>query len=94
MLDYANLLRNQFISKYGDVGYGFVHNNYPYGASTTQWVYSGTWVNFGVSGWFYGQQGIRACYTNGSTASLTFNGTGVVVLAEGNPDNKNIYSNR
>ncbi|MFJ5625456.1 GDSL-type esterase/lipase family protein [Peribacillus loiseleuriae] len=79
---YVNLLRNQLIAKYGDVGEGMIANQYPYTASVTKWTYTGTWVGFGMNGLVYGTSGTKVTTTIGSTASLTFNGTGVVILAE------------
>ncbi|MBA9027527.1 right-handed parallel beta-helix repeat-containing protein [Peribacillus huizhouensis] len=80
---YATLLRNQFTTKYGDVGEGMIANQYPYTAAVGRWTYTGTWQTFGGNGLTYGSSGTKIAVAAGSTASFTFKGTGVVVLLEG-----------
>lgn len=84
---WVNRLRSDLQSKYGNAGEGFIANSYPAAATITRWAYTGTWNTFGMSGWNGNSWGKKVAITAGNTATITLNGTGVVVLFEATTDN-------
>ena len=73
---YVGRIRSALAEKYGDVGLGFVPVYYP--GNAPLWSFSGNWID-NTGG--YGPSGIsKRSTTNGDTATLAFNGTGITVM--------------
>ncbi|MBS1968656.1 MAG: BppU family phage baseplate upper protein [Bdellovibrionales bacterium] len=75
------LLRKELTQKVGDVGRGVVSTHFPNAVGPLRWTFTGTWstqVLFGIMG------DCRLSTTLGSTATLSFNGTGIKILTYAN----------
>ena len=72
---YVGLVRQSLANKFGDVGTGFIPTYYPTGSPF--WTFSAGFVNYSS----YGVNGQTRMSTSiGSTAQITFNGTGFVLM--------------
>lgn len=77
---YLGRVRSALNTKFGDAGLGYIPTYYPYGAPL--WTFSAGWYD---NSNFFGTTGLsKTTGTAGSTASITFSGTGIgIVFAKG-----------
>lgn len=75
---WLGLLRDMFANKFGNVGFGAIPTFYQSSYNVFPWSFTGTWstqVLFGIMG------DCKLSTQQGSTATLTFDGTGIRILA-------------